>query len=467
VKPARNVFAIGDAGGSEKFMKKTKTNSIIVSAVLLAFAFTFLIGNNVSAEGIYTFSDGASKKVITFGEGKDCETFWITLPSKNSVTTVNMDISGDIQQSKLDLVFLIDTSGSMNDEWKTVCDKVNNIINNLKNEKGVDIRSKIYSLNKSSGESRIRDIITNYNKKHSNKILDLSKNELKNAAGSNLVDYSEAWMAGIIWASENHSLWRENTIKAVVPISDENNDDLDKKVIEAITKNNLIIYGLCSSATKTDMENFSTETGGITKNFNDAQDLEVIMGDAANKALSGLSLKVGGTEVWEHLDKMINKQSVGGVESSAFVKALNDYSKQHCTSYPCNVPIEICSSKPVEGNLTLSYLRISMASTISGPCQNLVPCKDNCKLSDIFVMIQNIVNCLVFISTIICLLFLVIGGLLYIFSLGNPENLTKAKNTILWALGGLALVFLAWLIVNTVMQFMGVGGGFLMWSSVG
>ena len=104
---------------------------------------------------------------------------------------------------------------------------------------------------------------------------------------------------------------------------------------------------------------------------------------------------------------------------------------------------------------------------ISGPCQNLVPCKNDCKLSDIFVMIQNIVNCLVLISTIICLLFLVIGGLLYIFSLGNPENLTKAKNTILWALGGLALVFLAWLIVNTVMQFMGVGGGFLMWSSVG
>jgi hypothetical protein len=104
---------------------------------------------------------------------------------------------------------------------------------------------------------------------------------------------------------------------------------------------------------------------------------------------------------------------------------------------------------------------------ISGPCQKLVPCTDDCKLSDIFVMIQNIVNCLVFISTIICLLFLVIGGLLYIFSLGNPENLTKAKNTILWALGGLALVFLAWLIVNTVMQFMGVGGGFLMWSSVG
>ena len=105
---------------------------------------------------------------------------------------------------------------------------------------------------------------------------------------------------------------------------------------------------------------------------------------------------------------------------------------------------------------------------ISGPCQNLVPCgtsknPEDCTLNHIFVMIKNIVNCLVSISVIICLLFIIAGGLLYIFSFGNPENLTKAKNTILWALGGLALVFLAWLIVNTVMLWMGVKGGFLMW----
>ncbi len=440
-------------------MKNKKTNSIIISAISLAFAFIFLIGNNASAESIRVFSDGDSEKNIAFSnrqgnEEEQCEIFYIALPSKNSVSTVNMDISGDIQQSALDLVFLIDTSGSMNKEWETVCTKVESIVNILEKQKGVDIKAKIYALGKSKNKCE-------------NEIL--SKNVLEDMAGRNVVDPDEAWMAGIIWASEEYN-WNEDAIRAVIPISDENNDDLDEKVIEAITKNNIIIYGLwnnCSS-TKADMEKFSTVTGGITKNFNDAQDLEVIMEDAANKALSGLSLKVGGTEVWDHLDKMMNKQSVGGVESSAFVKALNDYSKQYCTSYPCNVPIEICSSKPVKGNsLTLSHLRISMTPVISGPCQNLVPCKDDCKLSDIFVMIQNIVNCLVFISTIICLLFLVIGGLLYIFSLGNPENLTKAKNTILWALGGLALVFLAWLIVNTVMQFMGVGGGFLMWSSVG
>ena len=100
---------------------------------------------------------------------------------------------------------------------------------------------------------------------------------------------------------------------------------------------------------------------------------------------------------------------------------------------------------------------------ISGPCHNLVPCKDNCTLNDLFIMLHNIVDCLVYLATIICLLFIVIGGLLYIFSLGNPEMLSRAKNTILWAIGGLALVFLAWLIINTIMVVMGVQESFLMW----
>ena len=100
---------------------------------------------------------------------------------------------------------------------------------------------------------------------------------------------------------------------------------------------------------------------------------------------------------------------------------------------------------------------------ISGPCHDLVPCKDNCTLNDLFVMLKNIVDCLVYLATIICLLFIVIGGLLYIFSLGNPEMLSRAKNTILWAIGGLALVFLAWLIINTIMVAMGVQESFLMW----
>ena len=99
----------------------------------------------------------------------------------------------------------------------------------------------------------------------------------------------------------------------------------------------------------------------------------------------------------------------------------------------------------------------------AGPCSNLVPCKDNCTLNDLFLMLHNIVDCLVYLATIICLLFIVIGGLLYIFSLGNPEMCAKAKNTILWAIGGLALVFLAWLIINTIMVAMGVQGSFLMW----
>jgi hypothetical protein len=458
-------------------MKNKKTNSIIVSAVLLAFAFIFLIGNNASAESVRTFSDGSSEKKITFGEGKNCEIFHIALPSQNPVSIANMDIFGDIQQSKLDLVFIIDTSESMNEEWRTVCDKVNNIINTLKIEKGVDIEATVYGLRYQSAyefEPCSEDDLVLFDKEEGG-------TSFKN----------EDWMKGIRWISTpgNHS-WRDNTTKAIIAISDVMRDihGSRQKITKNIAEeNNVIVYGLFdddedkweTSNPNSAMEYISGGTGGQAVKFDNYKSLIPEIANANNKAFSGLSLKVGRMKVWEYPEKLTNKQKIGGAESSAFVKALNDYSKQHCASYPCDVPIEICSSKSVKGDLKFNNLYILMTppspsppppkplSTISGPCQNLVPCKDDCKLSDIFVMIQNIVNCLVAISTIICLLFLVIGGLLYIFSLGNPENLTKAKNTILWALGGLALVFLAWLIVNTVMQFMGVGGGFLMWSNVG
>ncbi len=482
---------------------KNKKTKFIISAIFLAFAFIFLIGNNASAESVRTFSDGDSEKNIAFsnrqGNGEEqCEIFHIALPSKNSVSTANMDISGDVWQSKLDLVFIVDTSSHMVSEWNDVCLHKNNIINDLKTKHGIDIQATFYGLEFSYPGGYGVNFC--------------SEDDLALFGRTYSGSYkNEDWMRGIHFISTpgNHS-WRDNTTKTIIAISnvlrddhkgalgrDDSNEEIESGIERTSNKakeNNVIVYGLFdddalewnSSDPYKAMEYISRKTGGLAVKFadvglNDYKPLIPGIVSTTNKALSGLSLKVGRMKVWEYPEKLTNKQKIGGAENSPFVKALNDYSTQKCNGqYPCNVPIEICSSKPVNGDLKFNNLYILMTppspppppppkslSTISGPCQNLVPCKDDCKLSDIFVMIQNIVNCLVFISTIICLLFLVIGGLLYIFSLGNPENLTKAKNTILWALGGLALVFLAWLIVNTMMQFMGVGGGFLMWSSVG
>lgn len=50
----------------------------------------------------------------------------------------------------------------------------------------------------------------------------------------------------------------------------------------------------------------------------------------------------------------------------------------------------------------------------------------------------------------ICLLFIVIGGFRYILSQGDPQGVSKAKGTIMYALIGLAVTVLAQFIVSLV-----------------
>lgn len=50
----------------------------------------------------------------------------------------------------------------------------------------------------------------------------------------------------------------------------------------------------------------------------------------------------------------------------------------------------------------------------------------------------------------LCFLFIVIGGFRYILSQGDPQGVTKAKGTIMYALIGLAVTILAQVIVSLV-----------------
>lgn len=51
---------------------------------------------------------------------------------------------------------------------------------------------------------------------------------------------------------------------------------------------------------------------------------------------------------------------------------------------------------------------------------------------------------------------LVWGGVLYIVSLGNDQNVQKAKQVIFWAIAGLIIIMLSYVILSTVLGFLGV-----------
>ena len=54
-------------------------------------------------------------------------------------------------------------------------------------------------------------------------------------------------------------------------------------------------------------------------------------------------------------------------------------------------------------------------------------------------------------SSLILIVVIIIGGLRYTISIGDPEQIQKAKNTILYGVVGFIIVLLAYTIVNFVL----------------
>lgn len=63
----------------------------------------------------------------------------------------------------------------------------------------------------------------------------------------------------------------------------------------------------------------------------------------------------------------------------------------------------------------------------------------------------TIVNILLFLIGAICVIMLIWGGIRYTTSAGNSAAVTSAKNTIMYAIIGLVIAFLAFALVNWVL----------------
>jgi len=78
-----------------------------------------------------------------------------------------------------------------------------------------------------------------------------------------------------------------------------------------------------------------------------------------------------------------------------------------------------------------------------------------CKLCHVVPLASNVVDLLLKLAGVVALLMLAIGGLVYIVSSGNASALSSAKNAISKSLFGFVFVFIAWVIVNTLMIIFG------------
>ncbi len=71
-------------------------------------------------------------------------------------------------------------------------------------------------------------------------------------------------------------------------------------------------------------------------------------------------------------------------------------------------------------------------------------------VSNIENFIRNIIQVVAGLAGLIATGFFVIGGLTYITSSGNPEQLDRAKRTITWSAVGLVVVIAAYVLTNLV-----------------
>ncbi|NCO10939.1 hypothetical protein GW746_01075 [Candidatus Saccharibacteria bacterium] len=63
-------------------------------------------------------------------------------------------------------------------------------------------------------------------------------------------------------------------------------------------------------------------------------------------------------------------------------------------------------------------------------------------------IITEITNILLFVAGALAVIMIIVGGLRYVVSGGNSSAVTSAKNTILYAIVGLIIAFLAFAAVN-------------------
>ncbi len=110
-----------------------------------------------------------------------------------------------------------------------------------------------------------------------------------------------------------------------------------------------------------------------------------------------------------------------------------------------------------------TILLASVVILISGyaSAAGLVPCggtgEPTCTFCHFFVMIKTIIDYLLtYIIPGLAVLFLIIGGLIYILSQGSPNLVSLGKNIIMSVVIGFAIVYCSWLIVFTIANMMGV-----------
>lgn len=84
-------------------------------------------------------------------------------------------------------------------------------------------------------------------------------------------------------------------------------------------------------------------------------------------------------------------------------------------------------------------------------CKDSTICKGDPKNNDVYNIIGNIVQILIAVTGIVSVIMIVIGGITYATSAGDPSQTKRGKDTVIYAVVGLVVAIMAYAIVGFVL----------------
>jgi len=114
--------------------------------------------------------------------------------------------------------------------------------------------------------------------------------------------------------------------------------------------------------------------------------------------------------------------------------------------------------------LIIIIFLIGLAGINSAWAAPIVPCgtstTPDCKLCHLWLLASNVINFISFTLAIpIAILLFVSAGVLFLISSGNENRIALAKSIFTNTIIGIVIIFLAWLIVDTLLKSITGSGG--------
>ena len=132
----------------------------------------------------------------------------------------------------------------------------------------------------------------------------------------------------------------------------------------------------------------------------------------------------------------------------------------------CEIPLKIFSMQI--GDYTLKNLEVVYGKQVPFTTGGLVPCgrewndsltswddREPCSLCYLIPLTDNIIKFLIKIVSVLAILFIIIGGILYTSAGSNSNSITMAKSAITKSVFGFTIVLIAWVMINVIMILFG------------